>query len=213
MHVYLIFTFRQTDTQTDAHFASLYARARFFSIWKFIPFTTLHEFVKDNFSYLHKLFENASFLNIHDFSASGLICYCHGHCPDTSPDLSGQCFAKAGAKCFAAVEMVTDPDTNEILPERTYGCLPPEESGLMQCRGSLVPHANPANISCCSDGDFCNQDLRPMYNPLPPESDFDSGSGFKNASTLNQATSMALLVSLTACLVILIVFVAFLYLR
>ena len=174
---------------------------------------SLTSFVKDNFSYLHKLFENASFLNIHDFSASGLICYCHGHCPDTSPDLSGQCFAKAGAKCFAAVEMVTDPDTNEILPERTYGCLPPEESGLMQCRGSLVPHANPANISCCSDGDFCNQDLRPMYNPLPPESDFDSGSGFKNASTLNQATSMALLVSLTACLVILIVFVAFLYLR
>ena len=29
--------------QTDAHFASLYARVRFFSIWKFIPFTTGQE--------------------------------------------------------------------------------------------------------------------------------------------------------------------------
>ena len=109
--------------------------------------------------------------------------------------------------------MVSDPDTNEVFPERTYGCLPPEESGLMQCRGSLVPHLNPANISCCSDKDLCNRDLSPMYNPLPPDSEFDSGSSFKNTATLNQATSMALLVSLTACLVILIIFVAFLYLR
>ena len=37
---YSIFTVRHTDT----HFASLYARARFFSIWKFIPFTTLRSF-------------------------------------------------------------------------------------------------------------------------------------------------------------------------
>ena len=42
---YSIFTIRQTDTQTDAHFASLYAWARFFSIWKFIPFTTLRKWV------------------------------------------------------------------------------------------------------------------------------------------------------------------------
>ena len=42
---YSIFTIRQTHRQTDAHFASLYARARFFSIWKFIPFTTLREWV------------------------------------------------------------------------------------------------------------------------------------------------------------------------
>ena len=109
--------------------------------------------------------------------------------------------------------MVTDPDTDEPVPERTYGCLPPEESGLMQCRGSLVPHLNPTNISCCWDSDLCNQDLLPMYNPLPPDSEFENGSGFKNGTTLNHATSMALLVSLTACLVILIIFVAFVYLR
>ena len=52
-----------------------------------------------------------------------------------------------------------------------------------------------------------------MYNPLPPDSEFENGSGFKNGTTLNHATSMALLVSLTACLVILIIFVAFVYLR
>lgn len=58
---------------------------------------------------------------------------------------------------------------------------------------------------------FCFQ--LPMYTPLPPDSEYDSGSGFKNAATLNHATSMALLVSLTACLVVLIIFVAFVYLR
>ena len=147
------------------------------------------------------------------FAAYGLTCYCQGHCPHTSPEESGTCQAKPGARCFAAVEMVTDPDTDEPVPERTYGCLPPEESGLMQCRGSLVPHLNPTNISCCWDSDLCNQDLLPMYNPLPPDSEFENGSGFKNGTTLNHATSMALLVSLTACLVILIIFVAFVYLR
>jgi hypothetical protein len=64
-----------------------------------------------------------------------------------------------------------------------------------------------------SHEDLCNRDLLPMYNPLPPDSEYEPGSGFKNAATLNQATSMALLVSLTACLIILIIFVAFLYLR
>ena len=44
-------TDRQTHRHTDAHFASLYARARFFSIWKFIPFTTLREWV----SFAHSL--------------------------------------------------------------------------------------------------------------------------------------------------------------
>ena len=39
---YSIFTARQTD----AHFASLCAQVRFFSIWIFIPFTKLHSFVR-----------------------------------------------------------------------------------------------------------------------------------------------------------------------
>ena len=42
-------THRQTDTQTDrhtyTHLASLCAWVRFFSIWNFIPFTTLQSFV------------------------------------------------------------------------------------------------------------------------------------------------------------------------
>ena len=39
-----------------------------------------------------------------------------------------------GAKCFTAVEEVLNTDTGLLEPEFTYGCLPPEESGLMQVR-------------------------------------------------------------------------------
>ena len=60
-------------------------------------------------------------INMMFFAALGLTCYCHGHCPHTNPDVNGTCVAKPGAKCFSAVEMVSDPDTNEVFPERTYG--------------------------------------------------------------------------------------------
>ena len=66
---------------------------------------------------------------------------------------------------FAAVEEVLDPVTHEYVPERTYGCLPADEKGLMQCKGHLVPHFEPRNIACCSDRALCNQDLAPMYQP------------------------------------------------
>ena len=44
---------------------------------------------------------------------------------------------------FSAVEEVLDPETDSLVPERTYGCLPPDESGLLQCKGHLVPHFYP----------------------------------------------------------------------
>ena len=45
--------------------------------------------------------------------------------------------------CIAAVEEVLDPETDTLVPERTYGCLPADEKGLMQCKGHLVPHFYP----------------------------------------------------------------------
>ena len=42
-----------------------------------------------------------------------------------------------------AVEEVLDPETDTLVPERTYGCLPADEKGLMQCKGHLVPHFYP----------------------------------------------------------------------
>ena len=52
---------------------------------------------------------------------------------------------------------VYDPGTASLVPERTYGCLPPDERGLLQCKGNLVPHLNPTAIACCSDQDYCNK--------------------------------------------------------
>jgi len=107
------------------------------------------------------------------------------------------------------------PNSNNYctsFSEHTFGCLPPDESSTLQCRGNLVPHANPSNISCCWDGDLCNKVLRPMYNPLPPGSEDESGS-FSENSIMSHETSIALLVSLTVCMVILIIIVAFVYLK
>lgn len=52
-----------------------------------------------------------------------------GMCPDDSD--SGTCETKPGGKCFAAVELVSDDD-GAIVPQFTYGCLPPNEMALFQ---------------------------------------------------------------------------------
>lgn len=135
----------------------------------------------------------------------GLTCFCLGHCPDNK--LNGTCTAPPGAPCFAAVEEVQDPVTHEFVPERTYGCLPADEQGLMQCKGHLVPHFQPRTIECCSDRDLCNQALVPMYTPTPDIED-------TVMDTLDPSVyHVALLVSLTICLVIFILLVTFAYIR
>ena len=63
-----------------------------------------------------------------------LQCYCQGSCPNGQPN--GTCEAPPRAGCFAAAEEVYDPETDSMVAERTYGCLPSEEGGLMMCRGS-----------------------------------------------------------------------------
>ena len=73
-------------------------------------------------------------------SVLSLQCYCQGSCPNGQPN--GTCEAPPGAGCFAAAEEVYDPETDSMVAERTYGCLPSEEGGLMMCRGS-------ANMSLC----------------------------------------------------------------
>lgn len=60
----------------------------------------------------------------------GLTCFCQGHCPNDS--YNGTCEARPLSQCFAAVEEVYNPDSGIYEPEYTYGCLPPEEKGLMQ---------------------------------------------------------------------------------
>ena len=165
------------------------------------------------------------FIKSHFFSVCALTCYCLGHCQNphvnetsiAEEDLrdlgeGAYCVAKPGARCFSAVEQVYDPRTETLVPERTYGCLPPDGQGLLQCKGALVPHLNPASIACCSDADFCNRRLTPMYDPTPTEDLEDPGrDGI--LSGMGEAASLALLGSLTLCFVLLVIFVAFVYLR
>ena len=106
------------------------------------------------------------------------------------------------------MEEVLDPLTNELVPERTYGCLPADESGFMQCKGHLVPHFEPRNIACCSDRDLCNKDLVPVYHPTTELSDHGGGDQLHPS-----VYHITLLVSLTICLVIFIILVTFAYLR
>lgn len=152
-----------------------------------------------------------------------LTCFCQGHCPNDI--YNGTCEARPFSQCFAAVEEVYNPDTGIYEPEYTYGCLPPEEKGLMQvcllfplcynvlnmwsqCKGHLVPHLVPKTISCCHHTDLCNQHLQPMYEIRSTTP--DPNTGFLSDQNVHY---LVLLVSITMSLIGLIVLVTFVYLR
>lgn len=91
----------------------------------------------------------------------GIICYCDGHCPDGRQN--GTCELRVGGQCFSAVEEVWEPELGEYVPEWSFGCLPPAESGFMQCKGNLVPHMHEKTITCCNSS-LCNKDHFPELN-------------------------------------------------
>lgn len=97
-----------------------------------------------------------------------IICYCEGHCRDHSHN--GTCVIQEGdGFCFAFVHEVFDRKKNILEPEWFYGCTPPGEKGLLQCKGDLSVHEIPKSIHCCSGPDFCNQQLKPAYKATPHE--------------------------------------------
>ena len=55
--------------------------------------------------------------------------------------------------------------------------------GEFQCKGHVVPHSNPTSIGCCSDEDYCNIKLSPMYEsaekPIEPFEPAVSGWDFE----------------------------------
>ncbi|XP_068617648.1 bone morphogenetic protein receptor type-1B isoform X2 [Battus philenor] len=97
----------------------------------------------------------------------GIVCECAGAGACPGGVTSGTCVTQPGGYCFATVEEVLD-DGGRLDLERTAGCLPPDESGFMQCKSSQVPHQHPKVIECCSEADLCNKLLRPQL-PEPPE--------------------------------------------
>ncbi|KAI8439101.1 hypothetical protein MSG28_012964 [Choristoneura fumiferana] len=104
----------------------------------------------------------------------GIVCECAGAsaCPDGAAN--GTCTTQPNGYCFATVEEV-EGDSGAAELERTAGCLPPDESGFMQCKSSQVPHRHPKVIECCSESDLCNRRLRPLLpapaEPLPPDAE------------------------------------------
>lgn len=109
---------------------------------------------------------------------SATICYCDGHCPGEIQN--GTCETRPGGHCFSMVEQIFDPDLEKYVPEYSFGCLPPEESGLMQCKGSQTPHQVPKNIICCNQTDLCNREVFPTYSTkrpmIPDQLDGDSST-------------------------------------
>lgn len=65
------------------------------------------------------------------------------------------------------MEEVEDVEFGEYFPEWSFGCLPPDEQGFMQCMGNLVPHLQGKSIICCNNTDLCNKDQLPVYKPRP----------------------------------------------
>ena len=144
----------------------------------------------------------------------GMYCYCQGMCPNG--EANGTCLAPPGAGCFASAEEVYDPETESLVAERTYGCLPPEERGLMMCRGALSPHANPVTIECCKSGDFCNRLLFPMYEKTESEEGglLNNGGHSGVPAGINPAVfHLVLLCTVTVCIVSLVFFVTCMYLK
>jgi hypothetical protein len=69
-------------------------------------------------------------------NATGILCYCRMHCPDGN--FNGTCLGAPNSMCFAAAEQVYNDETGGYESELSYGCMPPDEAGLMQVRSQLI---------------------------------------------------------------------------
>ena len=135
---------------------------------------------------------------------AGRLCYCD---PCEVGNTNNTCILREASKCFTAVQLVFEK--NERIEIWSYGCLSPDEQTLLQCKGNLVPHTNPMSIECCDDSDKCNYDLKPEYT----ERSTTPSSDLQYAMYNENVTRIALLISVTVCVIILIFTVAFVYLR
>ncbi|OWF49791.1 bone morphogenetic protein receptor type-1B-like [Mizuhopecten yessoensis] len=135
--------------------------------------------------------------------SEGLRCYCD-HCEDTH--LNNTCVAKPNTKCFVSLRVSVEED-GEKYEIMTYGCLPPDKVTMDQCKGNLVPHEVPKVVECCDSSDLCNLHLNITYMETIFDEDEDLGN--KEADI----THLALLISVSVCLIIFIVTITSLYIR
>lgn len=135
-----------------------------------------------------------------------LQCYCH---PCFNSDTNGTCETLSGGACFAS-KSLSPLTQHEVLETLTWGCLAPEESTILQCQPSAVPHREV--YKCCFDFDQCNLNLNLSLTEIEPTTRPDVATTNSKKRPEN-VTQIALLVSVTVCLIILIVAITFVYLR
>ncbi|XP_066258234.1 bone morphogenetic protein receptor type-1B-like [Euwallacea similis] len=94
-----------------------------------------------------------------------LSCFCKGMCPNH--EKSGTCETKPGGKCFASADLEEAEDEKPITV-LSYGCLPPNEMAVFQCRAAQIEgRSNNKSIKCCDTFDFCNKHLLAVLDPTP----------------------------------------------
>ena len=140
-----------------------------------------------------------------------LICECHDeHCPDNHDNFT--CITSY--KCFAHIQLEESYPTQRT--KLTYGCAVHEESGgLWQCRSNhKTPHKIPQNILCC-DTDMCNNKLNPTIKPETLTKYISEHKKELLAQNKNYANhhSIALVISVTVCAMLLVIVVTYLYLK
>jgi hypothetical protein len=74
----------------------------------------------------------------------------------------------------------------------------------------IISVADVRSIACCVSGDLCNKELAPVYSPSREE---EGGEGGLDPLLDPSVYHLALLVSLTVCLVLFILLLTFAYLR
>ncbi|CAI9726163.1 morphogenetic receptor type-1B-like [Octopus vulgaris] len=125
-----------------------------------------------------------------------LLCFCN---PCAGAVVNNSCLAKEGSKCFTAIEEKIE--NNIAVDVWSFGCLPPHESTVLQCKGDLVPHVTPQTVACCDGEDYCNRDLKPTFierstTPIPgPQTD----------TNFNNTCKIVVAVSLLFCVILLII--------
>ena len=81
------------------------------------------------------------------------------YCPENHVNFT----CETEGNCFSQIKK--DEHTDDII--ENYGCLPKEPSdtvSIFQCKGnSQRKSAEHNSVSCCSDRDFCNENLKPTF--------------------------------------------------
>ncbi|XP_051924592.1 bone morphogenetic protein receptor type-1B [Hippocampus zosterae] len=131
--------------------------------------------------------ENSGSASTASSSQRLLLCHCNYHCPDDSTNNT----CMTNGYCFTMVE-----DEGGV-PILTAGCL-----GLMGFEFQCRDYHQRKSVKCCTDEDYCNGNLHPTLPPLKPPIYVDG-----------KIHHLALLISVTACSIILAVIVVFCYFR